>query len=103
MAVIAFSPFPVLPDSDVPMLACCECGENPIIAPPGTNDRTRYVCKLCCGALWRKRLREFRLRAIADSSAGRRAANRSREMLIRESGKNPSADADANHDFSTLE
>ena len=38
--------------SKTPVLKCCLCDSNEIPAPPGTNSRTRYFCKFCCGEIW---------------------------------------------------
>lgn len=51
MAVAALSAFPILPDSEVPMLACSVCGGNPITAPEGSTERTRFVCRWCCARI----------------------------------------------------
>lgn len=86
MAVAAVSAFPILPDSDVPMLACSVCGGNPISAPEGSTERTRFVCRTCCARISRQRneteCREFveKRRRLAALSA---AALRVRRMLKR--------------------
>lgn len=76
MAVAVLSAFPS--DSDVPKIACSVCGGNAIIAPDGTTEQTRYLCRKCAAKIQRKRDIERQHVAALTSSYGRRMANAAR-------------------------
>ena len=35
-----------------PVLKCCVCGKNEILAPPGTVLSSRFFCRGCCELIW---------------------------------------------------
>ena len=101
LALIAIPAFPLSSDSDVPKIACSVCGGNAIIAPDGTTEQTRYLCRKCCARIAREQSAERRRLAEENSSYGRRMANIACRLLER--GNNPDENDDATTADSTLE
>ena len=51
------------------MLWCWICCLRSIPAPPGTTEWTRFLCRVCCGRLWRRKAKAWRKRALRGSVA----------------------------------
>ena len=46
----------------------CACGNARIQAPPLATPQTKFLCRECCDAIWRERMRE-RIQAAQSATA----------------------------------